>query len=67
MMDVRTRRGWRRGATLVALLGVASTAPVRAQEAAFQPVTGQMLESPDPGDWLHWRRTLDGWGHSPLD
>lgn len=26
-----------------------------------------MLLDPDPGDWLHWRRTLDGWGHSPLD
>ncbi len=20
-----------------------------------------------PGDWLMWRRTLDGWGYSPLD
>ena len=27
---------------------------------AFQPVTDQMLQSPDPGYWLHWRRTLDG-------
>ena len=22
---------------------------------------------PDPADWLTWRRTLDGWGYSPLD
>jgi alcohol dehydrogenase (cytochrome c) len=29
-------------------------------------VTDAMLERPDPGDWLHWRRTLDGWAHSPL-
>ena len=26
-----------------------------------------MLLDPDPADWLHWRRTLDGWGYSPLD
>lgn len=30
------------------------------------PVTEQMLEHPDPGDWLNWRRTLNGWGYSPL-
>ena len=26
-----------------------------------------MLANPDPSDWLSWRRTLDGHGHSPLD
>ncbi len=26
-----------------------------------------MLQSPDPADWLNWRRTLDGWGYSTLD
>jgi alcohol dehydrogenase (cytochrome c) len=26
-----------------------------------------MLQSPADGDWLMWRRTLDGWGHSPLE
>ena len=26
-----------------------------------------MLENPDPADWLNWRRTLDGWGYSPLN
>ena len=31
------------------------------------PVTDDMLQSPDPGDWLSWRRTLDAWGYSPLD
>ena len=30
------------------------------------PVTGEMLRNPPPGDWLHWRRTYDGWAHSPL-
>ena len=26
-----------------------------------------MLLDPDPADWINWRRTLDGWGYSPLD
>ena len=25
-----------------------------------------MLQNPDPGDWLMWRRTLNQWGYSPL-
>lgn len=33
----------------------------------FIPVTDAMLHNPDPGDWLMWRRTLDGWGYSPLN
>ena len=33
---------------------------------AFEPVTDEMLQKPDPADWLMWRRTLDSWGHSPL-
>ena len=33
----------------------------------YRPVTTTMLEKPDPGDWLHWRRTLDNWGYSPLN
>ena len=40
---------------------------VGAQERDFTPVTDEMLLDPDPGDWIHWRRTLDGWGYSPLD
>ena len=30
-------------------------------------MTDAMLQDPDPADWLNWRRTLDGQGHSPLD
>lgn len=30
-------------------------------------VTDGMLASPNPADWLSWRRTLDGWGYSPLN
>ena len=44
--------------------------PAAAQGAAnaeFVPVTDAMLQDPDPGDWLMWRRTLDSWGYSPLD
>ncbi len=40
---------------------------VRAQSSAeFVPVTDAMLADPAPADWLMWRRTLDGWGYSPL-
>ena len=41
---------------------------VRAQSSAeFVPVTDAMLQDPAPADWLMWRRTLNGWGYSPLD
>ena len=33
----------------------------------FVPVTDAILQDPDPADWPMWRRTLDGWGYSPLD
>ena len=43
-------------------------APVLGQPADdFVPVTDAMLQDPDPADWPMWRRTLDGWGYSPLD
>ena len=42
-------------------------AGVAAQEGDVAPVTDAMLQNPDPADWLNWRRTLDGWGYSPLD
>ena len=42
-------------------------AGVAAQERDVAPVTDAMLQNPDPADWLNWRRTLDGWGYSPLD
>ena len=39
-----------------------------AQEAdRIRPVTDAELENPSPDEWLMWRRTLDGWGYSPLD
>ena len=57
-------RWWVVGAMLVLLLGSMTT---RAQDGAFEPVTDVMLQNPAPEDWLMWRRTLDGWGYSPLD
>ena len=38
-----------------------------ADEKPFVPVTDKMLQNPDPGDWLMWRRTLNSWGYSPLE
>ncbi len=35
--------------------------------ADFVPVTDDMLRDPDPADWLMYRRTYNGWGHSPLN
>jgi alcohol dehydrogenase (cytochrome c) len=39
----------------------------QAQIRDYKPVTEAMLLNPAPGDWPNWRRTLDGWGYSPLD
>jgi alcohol dehydrogenase (cytochrome c) len=41
-------------------------AVLRAPLDRLTPVTEAMLRNPPPGDWLHWRRTYDGWAHSPL-
>jgi alcohol dehydrogenase (cytochrome c) len=30
-------------------------------------VTDAMLQNPDAADWPMWRRTLDGWGYTPLE
>ena len=60
----------RRASLLAATLLLATAGPVAGQspaDAEFVPVTDAMLQSPADGDWLMWRRTLDGWGYSPLD
>ena len=56
----------------LAVLALGALAPLAAtaqseEDAGFVPVTDAMLQDPAPGDWLTWRRTLDGWGYSPLD
>ena len=57
----------RRCALVAALIVLLGGAAAWAQVRDFAPVTDAMLENPDPADWLSWRRTLDGWGYSPLD
>ena len=56
--------------TAIALPGLGA-APAMAQTAVqnegYVPVTDAMLQDPSPDDWLMWRRTLNGWGYSPLD
>jgi alcohol dehydrogenase (cytochrome c) len=32
----------------------------------YAPVTAERLKRPEDGNWLHFRRTYDGWGFSPL-
>ena len=62
-----SRRG-RRAAAVLLVAGAAALSVLHAQnEREFVPVTDAMLQAPAPGDWLMWRRTLDGWGYSPLD
>jgi alcohol dehydrogenase (cytochrome c) len=53
---------------IAAAIAIAAAYPAAAQTGDdFVPVTDAMLRDPDPSDWLMWRRTLDGWGYSPLD
>ena len=53
---------------VLACLGGLASAPAQAQPADdFVPVTDAILQNPAQADWLMWRRTLDGWGYSPLD
>lgn len=44
---------------------VAST--VAAQPQQWRPVTDEMLQRPDPGDWLSFSRTQNAQRYSPLD
>jgi alcohol dehydrogenase (cytochrome c) len=47
--------------------GGVRTAPEAAERFKnFRPVTEATLLNPDPADWIHWRRTHDAWGFSPL-
>ncbi len=54
-------------AVLTAGVLLAAAGAASAQPDDFMPVTDAMLQDPADGDWLMWRRTLDGWGYSPLD
>ena len=50
-----------------ALASVSVTTIFAQSELTMVPVTDAVLQNPAPEDWLMWRRTLDGWGYSPLD
>jgi len=54
------------GATAVAFILGTITTVAQTPIKEFKPVTDAMLSNPDPGEWINWRRTLDGWGYSPL-
>lgn len=52
---------------LLLLLAALPFAVSQGEVEGFNPVTAEMLLAPSDGDWLHWRRTYDAWGYSPLD
>src|SRR5688500_1955892 len=55
-------------ATIAGISTYAQTRPAATNgNHPYVPVTDEMLWKPDPANWLSWRRTLDGWGYSPLD
>ena len=62
-----TRRTILAAVASIAILYMHGASPEAQAPAAVTPVTDATLQNPDPGDWLNWRRTLDGWGYSPLD
>jgi alcohol dehydrogenase (cytochrome c) len=40
---------------------------VSQRPVGYSLVTDARLANPEPGNWLMFRRTYDGWGYSPLD
>ena len=54
-------------AAVMSTLALGALAAQQPSGAAFVPVTDKMIQSPDPSDWLMWRRTLNSWGYSPLN
>ena len=54
-------------AMVVVVIATGSMSAQSQSSTDFVPATDAMLQDPAPGDWLMWRRTLDGWGYSPLD
>src|SRR6185295_12206265 len=62
----RTLMGGRVRIVTAAIVMLLASFVTTAQVKEFKPVTEAMLANPDPADWPSWRRTLDGWGYSPL-
>jgi alcohol dehydrogenase (cytochrome c) len=57
----------KRRVIVAAIVTLSASFVTIAQDREFRSVTDAMLLNPDPADWLNWRRTLDGWGYSPLN
>lgn len=62
-------------ASALALAGLTASAQVASVPSAARgavmpaitPVTDELLRNPPSGEWLHSRRTYEGWSYSPLD
>ena len=52
---------------VIALAALGTLTAIAAKAAEFEPVTTEMLERPDPADWLMLGRTYDEQRFSPLD
>lgn len=61
LSGMKTRR-------LIVGLILALVAPLAAPQTAnrYSDVTSARLVDPEPGNWLMYRRTYNGWGYSPL-
>jgi alcohol dehydrogenase (cytochrome c) len=63
-----TLNRWFRTLTLAALLlGLLGSAAAQGTVESFVPITKEMMENPDPADWIMWRQNYAAWGYSPLD
>ncbi len=51
-------------ALIFLLLGASAAA--QGPQREFRPLTQDMLDHPDPEDWLMWRGNYENWGYSPL-
>ena len=52
---------------LAVAVSAGALAALNAQAPSVSPVTDAILQDPPAESWLMWRRTLNGWGFSPLD
>ena len=68
-MSHRCCRPLRYVAALAVFAGFALTAAAgpRPVGSEYTPVTTERLLSPEPHNWLMYRRTYNGWGYSALD
>jgi alcohol dehydrogenase (cytochrome c) len=54
-------------AAMVALPHLLVSAALGQGVSSYSPVTEERLRSPEPRNWLMFRRSYDGWGYSPLE